>query len=109
MSEEGFKPIRVQRQLTGKAMTIGNRIVQPVASVSGWVGGAGNQEGSGVGGVLSMTPVEVIVREADGREQRVPTTDATGASVRGILFASLVGPLIWLVARLAARRSSRWQ
>ncbi len=105
MAEGTFRPGRVQRRLTGEPMTIGGRTLQPIASVSGWIGGGGNEEGSGGGALLSVTPLEVIVHEADDREQRVPTPDAAGAALKGILLAGLGGPLIWLVVRLIVRRS----
>ena len=103
MTEGAFKPGRVQRQLTGEPMTIGGRTLQPVASVAGWVGESGNEDGRGGGGFVSIKPVQVIVRHPDDREERVPIPDATSAALKGILFAALVGPLLWLVVRLLVR------
>ncbi len=105
--QDGMKPTRVERQLTGEPLTFfGTRTVQPIASVSGWVGAGGDENGSGAGAYVSVTPVEVVVRDADGREQRVPTPDATGAALKGMLLAGLAGPMIWLIFRLIARRRS---
>ncbi|MFN8470843.1 MAG: hypothetical protein U0822_01370 [Anaerolineae bacterium] len=106
MAGADIKPGRVDRQLTGEPITIGSRTVQPVASVTGWAGGGGDGNGGGGGGFVSITPLEVVVRDDTGREQHIPTPDATNAALRGILIAGLAGPLIWLIVRLIMRRSS---
>ena len=104
MAQNDIKPNRVQRRLVGEPMKFGARTVQPVASVSGWVGAGGDENGSGGGGFVSVTPVEVLVREADGTQHSVATPDATGVALRGILLAGLFGPLLWLIVRLIVRR-----
>ncbi|MFN8499592.1 MAG: hypothetical protein U0641_17205 [Anaerolineae bacterium] len=104
MADDSLKPGRVQRRLVGEPMTFGARTVQPVASVVGWAGAGGDDNGSGGGGFVSVTPVEVIVTEGDGAQHTVPTPNATSAALRGILLACLFGPLLWLIVRLIVRR-----
>jgi hypothetical protein len=89
MADQKTEPIRINRLLTGQQITVGGRTIQPVAKLSGQYGGSQTPRGGGFGAWARMTPVEVIVREADGAEQRVATTNATRQAMRGIASAGL--------------------
>ncbi len=89
MTEQPDKPGRFDRLLTGQQITVGGRTIQPVAKLSGRYGGSQTPRGGGFGAWARMTPVEVIVREADGAEQRVATPNATRQAIRGIVSAGL--------------------
>ncbi len=89
MTERPDKPGRIDRLLTGQHITVGGRTIQPVAKLNGQYGGGLQAEGGGFGAWARMTPVEVIVREADGAEQRVATPNATRQALRGIVSAGL--------------------
>lgn len=88
MAEQDVRPNRIDRELVGEVMPIGDRTIQPVARLRGWAGGNGGPQGGG-GGWVQVRPVEVIVREADGAESRVPVVDANAQATRGIVVAGL--------------------
>jgi uncharacterized spore protein YtfJ len=93
MSEEvSMKPGRIDRELIGEPITVGGRTIQPVARLSGWAGGTNGDAMRGVGGGawLKVRPVEVIVREQDGSESRVPIVDPAAVALRGIVTSALV-------------------
>ena len=106
------QPIRIavkklERQLAGETMAVGERTLEPKARMAGWYGGDANERAGGAWGLLRVTPVEVIVHEPDGREQRVEIVDATAAALRGLTALSLLVMLVsWLVI-LFARRNRR--
>ena len=89
MTERPDKPGRFDRLLTGQQITVGGRTIQPVARLNGQQGGRLQAEGGGFGAWARITPVEVIVRDADGAEQRVATPNATRRAIRGIASAGL--------------------
>ncbi len=90
MAEQDVRPNRIDRELVGEVMPISDRTIQPVARLRGWAGGNGGPHGDGGGGWVQVRPVEVIVREADGAESRVPVVDANVQAIRGIAVAGLV-------------------
>jgi hypothetical protein len=80
---------------------IGGRTIQPVARVAGWYG----QTGGGAGAWLRIIPVEVIVRESDGTEYRVPVTDPMREAMRGIIFSALLVAGVCLLFMFILRRT----
>jgi len=90
MSEQPMKPNRIDRELIGEPLAVGDRTIQPVARLRGWAGGQDSPHSGGGGGWLQVRPVEVIVREADGAESRVPIVNPAAPALRGIVQAGLV-------------------
>lgn len=76
---------RIDRPLIGEPLTIGGRTIQPAARLSGWV----RSRAGGGAGWLRVQPVEVIVRAADGAEQRTPITDGNAQALRGVVAIGL--------------------
>ena len=100
MTERPDKPGHFDRLLTGQQITVGGRTIQPVARFNGQQGGGLQAEGGGFGAWVRVTPVEVIVREADGAEQRVATPNATQQAMRGIVSAGLAVTSVCLAIML---------
>jgi len=90
MAGETAKPNRIDREMVGQPRPIGDRTIQPVARLRGWAGGQDGPQGGGGGGWVQVQPVEVIVREANGAENRVPVVNANAQATRGIMAAGLV-------------------
>ena len=113
MTEEKMRPNRLDWELVGEPILAEGRTIQPVARLSGWAGGNIGEKGGGAGAWVRVRPVEVVVREADGTESRVPIVDAGEAAVRGmamqglavagICAALIAGKMLFGV--LSARRS----
>jgi len=113
MPEEKTRPNRIEWELIGEPILVGGRAVQPVARLSGWAGGKMSEQGGGAGAWVRVRPVEVVVREVDGTESRVPIVDAgeaamrgmamQGLAVAGICAAIIAGKMLFGVLR--ARRS----
>jgi hypothetical protein len=89
MTEEKIRPNRIDWELVGEPILAGGRAVQPVARLSGWAGGNMSKQGGGAGAWVRVRPVEVVVREADGAESRVPIIDPGQAAVRGVIIPAL--------------------
>ncbi len=97
---------RIERRLVGEPIPVGERTIQPVARVTGWRGSKQGETGGGAGAWLRVTPVEVMVREGNGTEYRIPITDPTRETERRMVLAALlVAVLSWLLARLLHRRT----
>lgn len=91
-------PTRIKKRIAGQPITVGERTIQPVAQVAGWVGSGGSETGGGAGAWLRVIPIEVAVREADGTERRIPVTDPTREAVRGIVLSALLLAIVcWLI------------
>jgi len=91
-------PTRFKKRIAGQPITVGERTIQPVAQVAGWVGSGGSEMGDAAGTWLRVAPIEVVVHEADGVEHRVPITDPTREAMRGMALAALLGAVIcWLI------------
>jgi len=89
---------RIDRQLLGEPISVGDRTIQPVARMGGWYGSQYGPTGGGAGAWLRLSPVEVIVQESDGSERRVPVTDPTREAMRAIAQSGLiVAGLCWLI------------
>jgi hypothetical protein len=89
MTEEKTRPNRLDWELVGEPIAAGGRTIQPVARLSGWAGGHMSEQGGGAGAWVRVRPVEVVVREADGTESRVPIVDAEQAAIRGMVVPAL--------------------
>ena len=89
MTEEKMRPNRLDWELVGEPILAGGRTIQPVARLSGWAGGNMSEQGGGAGAWVRVRPVEVVVREADGTESRVPIVDAEQAAIRGMVVPAL--------------------
>lgn len=102
---------KLDRELLGEPVPVGTRTLQPVARLTGWSGGQHSGRAGGAGAWLQLQPVEVIVREEDGREYHVPVVDKTQMAIKGIWQGALVfAALCWLITvviRLVARRRAR--
>lgn len=94
-----MRPRRFVRPLVGEPIAVGQRTIRPVAKVTGWY----TTRRKGAGGIAwaHVTPVEVVVREADGREHRIPVQDVTRTALRGMLMGAFTIALVaWLIIRL---------
>lgn len=111
MNNEASRPRKIDRRLEGESIQVGGRIIQPVARLSGFVGFGGGENGSGGGGWLKLTPLEVIARDAEGAEQRLTLNDPTAIALRGVAMAGMaVAVVSWVVMILVwvfrSRRSA---
>ncbi len=89
----------IERELTGSAVQVGGRTLQPVARVAGRTWPMGQ---TGAGAWFRISPVEVVVTESDGRVYRVAIRRADGAALRWLVIAgALVAALSWIVRRAA--------
>ena len=101
---------KIDRQLEGEPMAVGDRMLQAVGQLQGWQMKAGDGSGGFSSIVARLKPTEVIVHEGDD-EYRVAVTDPQQEPLRGILMASIAVSAIclsiMLLARLAAMRGSK--
>ena len=101
---------KIDRQLEGEAITVGDRTIHPVGRLKGWQIRAGDGTGAFFGLGARLEPLEVVVREDDD-EVRISITDPLQEPLRGILFAgiavSAICLFIMLLATLAATRQSK--
>lgn len=97
-------PQRVERVVHGRPMAFGEHIVTPVSRVSGWRGSNRSGRLARAGAWLRATPVEVVVHEQDGTEQRIAIVDPSAEALRRIGRLAIVTALgCWLVMLLAGR------
>jgi hypothetical protein len=98
MANRGRAHTKIDRRLIGESMMVGERTLQPVARVVGWYGVGADKTRVGAGAWLRVIPIEVIVRERDGHEYRVPLGNPMRRARRGIvLSALLVAVVCWLL------------
>lgn len=90
--------LTLDRRLALPPLTIGSRTLQPVARLAGWRGGVAD---NWAGAWLRVVPVEVIVRERDGSEQRLRLVDGTATALRAMIGVALLVALLSWVARRA--------
>lgn len=88
---------RINRELVGTAVTMGDHLVQPVARM------VGRAQGTGVG--VQITPVRMAAVDAQGRESMVSVFDLTRQSLCAVAGAALavaaVCSLIMVLRKLA--------
>lgn len=88
---------KLKRQVRAEPSAVGEHTLQPLNQVMGFYGSDANERAGVAFLWLRVTPLEVIVRGPDGREQRVEIVDATGSALRGVAVAGLVVALgCWL-------------
>ena len=98
---------KLEREVLGDPIAVGQRTVQPVARLAGWYDGDSNAQGGVAWAWIRLTPTVAVVREADGAERRVLIFDATAAALRGMGITALVILVVsWLIGSIA-RRASR--
>ena len=103
MAESPRARTRIDRRLVGNPQQVGGRRIQAVARLTGWVGGSSGPAGGGAGGWLRLRPMEVMVREVDGREHSVPMVDPNAQVMRslaapGLAIAAVCGGLMAIAA-----------
>lgn len=106
MSLQGFRPLRVKREIVGEPVSAGNHVVQPVARVKGVLFHAEGEHGLGGGGWLQVTPVKAVVRDAAGAERTVDLPEVNGQVVRRLVTTSVLLAAGALLASLVLRRRS---
>lgn len=104
MTDRGPTRTRIERQLVGEPIRVGERTIQPVARVTGWHGSGGSETDGGAGVWLHVTPIEVVVHESDGNEHRVSVTDPTREAMRGIVSSALMVAVVCWLLMLVLRR-----
>ncbi len=127
---------KIERELTGEPLVLGERRVQTVAQLAGWKVSPGGEMGTAAGGQrrlgqfqlqgtggqvqqvpvtgqgggawVEVRPVEVRVREGDGREYTVPIVDKTAEQIRQMVMAAFIfGTVCWFVAWLLNRQAAK--
>ncbi len=107
MAEPGQKFQHVERELVGEPLAIGERVIRPVARLRGWVGADGGPHGGWGGGWLRVQPIAVIVREADGAENRVSITAEANQALRNMIMGGLAVAGICLAIMMLRELASR--
>lgn len=86
MAQPDWRLPKLDRQLTGELIELGDISVQPVARLEFDLGGQGGQAGgAGGGGRLRLRPDKVIVRRKGQLERQIAISDVEGAAYRGML------------------------
>lgn len=108
MMRTTMRPKRIDRQLVGPEITVGGHAVQTTLQLTGWSAGVTEMAGGWGGALIRLTPIEAVVRGANGSEHRVTMSNPTGQSLRGIgLVAAAVAvccSVLMLIARLTQPR-----
>lgn len=107
MSPQVLLPKRVNRQIEGEAIAVGEHLIQPVARVSGVFNHFEGANGLGGGGWLRITPEKVVVRDAAGAERAIDLPDVGRQAVRRVVITSALVAAGSLLATLAALRHRR--
>ena len=100
------QPTRIERDLQGTSVAIGDYVIQPQARLTGWQW----QEAAGrsAGALVQVAPTAVLVTHGDGAEQRLSITNPNFETLRklaGIAFALAAVCLpILLIAQFWPRR-----
>jgi len=102
----GRRSIWNTRLIKGGPIPVGRRELIPVVKMRSMFRRQvtfGTQSSSGGGGgVVWLQPVAVVVREPDGREERIAVSDATWITVQRILMGALTLPILYLTIATAA-------
>ncbi|MGC8781382.1 MAG: hypothetical protein ACP5UQ_10995 [Anaerolineae bacterium] len=103
MPDHKAGPMRFERTLVAEAIPVGERMLQPSARAAGWYAAAAGRGSAGAIGWVRLAPDEVVVREADGREHRLPMADPTGTILRQMCRAMAALTLVcWAIMAAAA-------
>lgn len=104
MSEQAEFPWKIDRQLLGEPMTIGDRTIRLTARVTGIAGTGGGEGGAGGGGWLRIKPEAVLVTDRDGTEYQVSAKESGQPRVRVmVVFGTLIAAVSFLLMRVAGR------
>jgi uncharacterized spore protein YtfJ len=108
MTEEAKQPTKIDQQLAGPQITVGGRTVQPLARLTGQRGEEIGPTGGGAGAWMRLTPVEVIVSNADGTERHIAIGDPTARALWGMAgvagLVAVASAVLILLARLLGQR-----
>jgi hypothetical protein len=108
MAKPRNQPTRFDRELRGPEITVGGHTIQPVARMTGQQSSGGNSTSVWGYASVRVTPDGVIVRQADGAEQRVQVTDPTRAAIQSMaMTAGAIAALcmaIMLIVRIVRGR-----
>ncbi len=89
---------KVEKQLVGESVIVGEYTLQPVAQVTGWYMTARGETAEGAGALLRVTPLEVIVGKGEDEPYPVPITNESQEAMKGIAIAGLsVAAICWFV------------
>jgi hypothetical protein len=80
---------KIDRELFGDPIVVGERSIQPVARLAGWYSGTGSEMVGGAGAVLQLQPVKIIVQEEDDSAYEVEIVDETQQALKGMAMGSL--------------------
>ncbi len=99
----GGSPLRhTKRLVMGEPQEIAGFKIQPVARLTGWHWTSRN--GNAGGGVMRLSPIEVVVQDANGGEQRLALPNPTRGALLGMLAGGIgvaaVCSLVMLVVSL---------
>lgn len=90
MAEPSWRLPKVERQLRGEPVPVGEMTVQPVARLEYDWGGKGGDAGSGgSGGRLRLRPDKIIVQREGQHEQQIVIGDIESAAYRAMLVAAV--------------------
>jgi hypothetical protein len=96
MTDQSPEFKKLEKRLEGEPMVIGAYTLQPVAQVNGWQVALSGETGQGAGGLLRVTPHEVIVSKADDQPYSILLISEMesvlqGIAQTGIFIAALCG------------------
>lgn len=89
MAQPDWRLPKLDRQLTGEPVLVGEISVQPVARLEYDQGSRGGDAASGGGGGrVRLRPEKIIVQREGQPEQQIVIDDVQGAAYRGMLAAA---------------------
>jgi hypothetical protein len=89
MTDQNPEFKKLEKRLEGEPLVIGEYTLQPVADVTGWHIAVSGETGQGAGGLLRVTPLEVIVSKGEDEGYSIPLTSETEAAMKGIAQAAI--------------------
>ncbi|MCX7670148.1 MAG: hypothetical protein N2439_08750 [Anaerolineae bacterium] len=109
MSDQQSKPMRFARILTAEAVAVGDRTLQPVVRATGWHTTVRGERWTGAAAWIHLMPLEIVVQEADGRQQRLAVADPAAMLWRPmggalVALALVCGAIMAFAAMARARR-----
>jgi len=97
---------KIRKDLVGEPVTVGARIIRPVARLAGWYGSSQVEMGPGRSWLRAI-PTEVIVQEGENEEKRIPIRDGTRVTLRTLVFSALAIAIACQLLILYILRESR--
>lgn len=99
---------KIDRELVGEPIHVGQCKLTPVARLVGGRGAAGGPQGGGRGAGIRLSPTKVLVQDSDGAEYELPIVDDSKEAMQGIAMGWLViGVLGWLLVLLLKSKRRR--